>query len=1351
MTSDAREQQLDEVLAAILEARARGWAPDRRRLLACYPHLADDLARFFAGEDLVEKVAAPLRPDEPAAAQPASSDTTVGPHPSTEPSPGWPRVPGYEILQEVARGGMGVVYKARQLRADRVVALKMILAGGHSSPAERKRFRREAEAVARLQHPNVVQIHEVGEHDGLPFFSLEFCPGGSLADKLAGTPLPPQAAARLVETLARAVHAAHRANVVHRDLKPANVLLLEDGTPKVTDFGLAKKLDVSGQTQTGAVVGTPSYMAPEQAGGRSKEMGPACDVYGLGAILYELLVGRPPFKAATALDTLMQVLSEEPVPVRRLQPKVPRDLETVCHKCLEKEPRQRYASAEELAEDLRRFGAGEPVAARPVGAVGRVVRWARRRPAVAGLLVAVVAAAAVGLAGILLAYGEARQSAKTAREEAENARREKQRADAKADEATKEARRADGNATAAREKEKEALQQAYFAQIGRTEAQLQAQDHAGALMMLDGMGQEYRGWEYGYLRRRAEGTPLLLRGHNGEVSSVAYSPDGSRLASASGLEIKLWDAHRGAELTTLRGHTSWVSSASYSPDGARLASASGDKTVKVWDAHSGAELATLRGHTGYVLSVTYSPDGTRLASASEDKTVKLWDARSGAAVATLRAHANAVTAVCYSPDGNRLASASGDSTVKLWDAKSGAEITTLRGHTGRVDSVAYSPDGSHIASAGGESNQPGGVVKLWDAHSGALLATLRGHADWVNAVAYRPDGSRLASASRDNTVKLWDAKSGAEIATLRGHAHWVLAVSYSPDDMRLASASLDKTVKIWDATGAAEVTTLRGHTRLVRSVAYSPDGTRLASSSYDETVKLWDTRSGALLATLRGHATGMSPVAYSPDGSSLVSAARDRTVRVWDAKSGAEIATLRGHTGIVYAVAYSPDGTRLASAADDGTVKVWDAKSGADIATLRGHNSEVRSVVFSPDGMRLASASFLPENMVKLWDARSGAELATLRGHTLAVFSLAYSPGGTRLASASGDGTVKLWDAKSGAELATLRGHTGAVFAVAYSPGGTRLASASLDKTIKVWDARSGAHIAALRGHTGPVWWLVYSPDGSRLASASGDNTVKLWDARISQALLGEPRQPAPGSYDPWAEIRYRYTALAPAWHAEEAAAAVKAGNAFAAAFHRRRLLEGDNLRLLASHRLAAGDQKAFMQAIGALRNQHRMLAELAPAGPLFAVLAAGPTPGMSTAPAASALEHEQRRLAAQLVRAAAVQPESGVPAAGLVSLARSCVAAEPQSWQARELLGAALYRDGKADAVRELGEAVRLHGKGGSLWTRLFLALAHQRLGHAEEARKWLPQAKDASAWEDKVMQMQLLRELAAMKPPAP
>jgi tetratricopeptide (TPR) repeat protein len=352
-------------------------------------------------------------------------------------------VPGYEILAELGRGGMGVVYKARHSALRRIVALKMILGGGHASGADLERFRTEAEAIARLQHPNIVQIYEVGQHDGLPYFSLEFCGGGTLEKKLAGTPLAPREAAALVAKLAEAMQAAHDRGVIHRDLKPANILLqiddcrltiaeraervsdrsaianLQSAIPKITDFGLAKKLDEVGKTQTGAIMGTPSYMAPEQAAGKSKELGPACDIYALGAILYECLTGRPPFRAATPLDTVIQVLSEEPVPPSRMNAGVPRDLETIVLKCLDKEPQRRYGTAHALALDLRRFLDGEPVQARPVMGWERTWKWVKRHPALAAVYTLIPLVTVLGLVGGSMAW--LWQDAEAARQEAKEA------------------------------------------------------------------------------------------------------------------------------------------------------------------------------------------------------------------------------------------------------------------------------------------------------------------------------------------------------------------------------------------------------------------------------------------------------------------------------------------------------------------------------------------------------------------------------------------------------------------------------------------------------------------------------------------------------------------------------------------------------------------------------------------------------------------------------------------------------------------------------------------------------------------------------------------------------------------
>jgi predicted Ser/Thr protein kinase len=402
---------IDLIANEIALRQAGGEAPDWDEYRRRFPRLAGRLRLRFTAPEALPKESPRVPAEDPFAAAFAPSAandrrTDDGGRKSANSSASRgdkaraarETVPGYEVLGELGRGGMGVVYKARQVALNRVVALKMILGGAHAGPEDLARFRTEAEAVAQLKHANIVQVYDIGECDGKPFFSLEFVEGGSLDRKLNRKAQKPKEAAALVETLARAMHSAHQKGVIHRDLKPANVLLTPDGMPKITDFGLAKRLeDDRGQTHSGSVMGTPSYMAPEQAAGRVQDMGPATDVYSLGAILYDALTGRPPFKGATVVDTLAQVRNDEPLPPSRLQPRVPRDLETICLKCLQKSPRKRYGSAAELAEDLRRFQAGEPILARPMGRAEWLWRWCRRNPVAAGLLLTVTLGSAFGM------------------------------------------------------------------------------------------------------------------------------------------------------------------------------------------------------------------------------------------------------------------------------------------------------------------------------------------------------------------------------------------------------------------------------------------------------------------------------------------------------------------------------------------------------------------------------------------------------------------------------------------------------------------------------------------------------------------------------------------------------------------------------------------------------------------------------------------------------------------------------------------------------------------------------------------------------------------------------------------
>ena len=1051
------------------------------------------------------------------------------------------RIGRYKLLQKIGEGGMGVVYMAEQTEpVKRKVALKIIKLGMDTKQVV-ARFEAERQALAMMDHPNIARVLDGGATEtGRPYFVMELVQGVPITEFCDKNKLKAKERLKLFIQVCHAIQSAHQKGIIHRDIKPSNVLVtLHHGEPmpKVIDFGVAKATNQKLTEKTlftnyATMIGTPAYMSPEQAEMSSMDVDTRTDVYALGVLLYELLTGTTPFpeKRLRSLgygEMQRVIMEEEPErPSNRLSTMANEqktvvarncgeelaslsnmlkgEIDWIVMKCLEKDRTRRYETANGLATDIQRHLQQEPVSAVAPSALYLLSKYARKHRV--GLATAATIVFAL-IAGTVLASWQAvratraEQHAKAQRSQAvadrDRARQAESQANAQRQKATEEQQRADAQADRAN-------RLLYAAHMNLAH---EAWDEANVMRVLELLdlhrpepGQpDTRGFEWFYLDNLLHRDLLTLKGHNARVSSVAFSPDGKRIASRDGMGmVKVWDTTSGEELITL--YALGAGKVAFSPDGKWLAG-SGKGTVKIWDATSYEEWRSFQGETNNMWALVFSPDGRRVASAGAYSPLnrgelKVWDVISGREILTLK-RPYGFWSVAFSPDGKRLAFSSGDwgyttkpCELKICDASSGQETLTLKGHgdgPGRnaIWSVAFSPDGNRLASAGR------GTVKLWDATSGQEILTLDALHN-TESVTFSPDGKRLAAAGWRQMVKVWDVTTGKEMLAVKGHNGPINQVAFSPDGKRLASASDDRTVEVWDATSSQEALTLKGHTEFVGCVVFSPDGKRVASASNDKTVKVWDIAGRREMLTLKGHTDRIWRVAWSPDGKRLASASHDQTVRIWDATSGREVFTVHGHTGQVLTVGFSPDGRRLASAGQDRTLKIWDAEKGRELLTLTGHTEEVNGIAFSPDGKRLASAS--GDRTVKVWDATTGEETLVLP-HDSAVMTLAFSADGKQLASATWNQKIKVWDSTTGEAMLGWNGHSGVIRNVAFSLDGKRLASASEDRTVKLWDLTSGQEMLTLKGHDGEVLSVAFSPDGNRLASASADHTVKLWDA----------------------------------------------------------------------------------------------------------------------------------------------------------------------------------------------------------------------------------------------------------------
>jgi WD40 repeat protein len=1042
------------------------------------------------------------------------------------PLPGGSSFGDYEILEEIGRGGMGVVYRARQRRLNRVVALKMILAGEFPTPSAVQRFCDEAENVARLDHPHIVPVHEVGEHNGLPYFSMKYIEGGSLSQRLTqGTPLKPRELAALMAKVARAVHHAHQRGILHRDLKPGNILLDGAGEPYVADFGLAKRVaDGTGQAQSGAIVGTDqtqagvivgtaAYIAPEQACERADRPTTATDVYGLGAVLYEVLAGRPPFRGETTLETLRLVVTQEPVPPSRLRSAVPRDLEVICQTCLRKEPEKRYESALALAEDLERWLAGEPIRKRAVGRVERTVRWMRRHPTGTALL-AVIAATVLALLGGW-AYFTAELQGKS---------------DVLSDEVEKGRKR---EAEKARQLER-TRRTLFTAQQWRA-AGVWDHDPAQALRLLEDVEAcpiDLRDFTWRLYHRACHRQRHALKGHTSELQTLAFSGDGKALASAdrSGT-VKLWDVVTGRERATLRGHKGPVFALAFSPDGRTLASGGADKTARLWDIAGGWERACFQApFNEEIYAVAFRPDGETLIAVGA-RAAEFWEIGTGRLQKMvphgLGGNIRDKRYAALTPDGNTLAvrDLRGNGAIRVWEVSTGKELAVIdtKDNPDIVSVMALSPDGRLVVQSGAQGSLAESL-RIWNVAAARPRCTLQDCSmPGAGSLEFSTDSRTLAIGYRCGLVRLWDADTGRHRVTFECETDDpVRCLALAPDGRTLATGGEpddedNALVKVWDIAmdlAKAGAKHPSGRPWLSRNGLYQ------VVSEKRERLWVWDVLADrphtAINHRIDNNICGGK---ISPDGRTIVgyrpvydekgNFVGDEAT-AWDVETGKARWTIIAHPDI-QDLEYSSDGKTLASGASDGSVHLWNAADGTEKRALRGLAKAVRSLALTPDGrvvaaMGLEDAPFRWE--VRLWDATSGKERATIHDESGADPHLAFSPDGSLLAVA-GDEKVRerdvaviwLWDVATGQERARLRGRGERYCCVAFTPDGkniavgARMETAALPGEVDLWDIPTGQLRASLRGHPQPVTFVAFSPDGNALVSASDDGTVKVWDA----------------------------------------------------------------------------------------------------------------------------------------------------------------------------------------------------------------------------------------------------------------
>jgi eukaryotic-like serine/threonine-protein kinase len=943
-----------------------------------------------------------------------------------------------------------------------------------------------------------------------------------------------QSVASIGVQVAEALEYAHKQGIHHRDIKPSNLLLDTQGTVWVTDFGLAKADDQQNLTHTGDILGTLRYMPPEAFEGKTDAKS---DVYSLGLTVYEMLAFRPAFDERERNRLIMQVMHEEPARLGKLNRHVPQDLQTIVHKAIDKDPKQRYGSAGALAEDLQRFIEDEPIQARRASRTERLWRWCRRHPAQAAasvlafLVLVALATLAVGYSFVLqlrkeqgrthVALEEAtKQRALTAEAQHQSQQLSARLALERGLSLCQQGNTGQGLLWMARSLElvpegDPDLERDIRSNVARWRTslhRLQAVWHTpcplealavspdGKLFLTGGTDGIPRLWDMatGRLLQELprEHASIGVELHHKDGVSGVFSPDGKTvLTGGDGFKARLWDVAGGKPLGPPLEHQGRVHALAFSPDGKTILTGSEDGTARVWDAALRTPLGTVMHHQGGVIAVAFSPDGKLILTGSRGQKARLWEAGTGKPIGAPLVHQGEVQGVAFAPDGNTIVTGVSVNVAQRWDVATHKPIGEPLVHQDNVNSVAFSPDGKIIASGSLDK-----TLRLWEARTGKPLLPVLLHGGPVNAVAFTPDGKSVLTASADSTVRLWEVGTGDPFGTPLRHEGILMAVAFSPDGKTVLTGSIDKTARLWDAATGRELRQFRGHQGGVWAVAYSPDGKTILTGSSDRTAQLWNVDTGepihhALKHNIDVIAAAFMTVAFNPNGKTVATATAEE-VRVWDAATGQPIGPPH-REGPSSAVAFSPDGSLLLTGSQTGTPWLLDSATGKSLRTLTpAHQGPIDAVALSPDGRTCLTASYA-DKTVKLWETASGKAIGQPLQHRVtaaAFFAAAFSPDSKTVATGGADEIARLWNATTGVPIGQPMRHHGTVWTVAFSHDGKMLLTGSVDGTARLWDAATGKPIGTPLQHPGRVRAVVFSPDGKKIATACGDNTARLWE-----------------------------------------------------------------------------------------------------------------------------------------------------------------------------------------------------------------------------------------------------------------